>query len=1197
MLTTFALLAMGVLVRAENASDNDGLVWRLGIQDGNSGEFVPYNSGEFRTSKRILDSAGYRREQKLFIYEVPSTGGVIAKPEMPGGISGGHHAGNNTLVTQQEIVWNESLGGWRELEMRLLPGPRDLREHRLRPNENMDIDGTDIVKPALRVEFPDGQAYYRELPADLEMHVQRHGPMVIRASFKAAPGICRIKLTETSGETYGRVYGFDYLELKETDHPVALPPVVEYQSGNGFLADNVFDHRQPAELEIVFRNLQPEKEYLARVDWVNYFNHVSRRETLVLTGTGCPIARTLSCPQGETGHFRVHTTVTEAGRPLALQMGEDRAEIRLAAVRMIAPLSDAEIDGSFIGLCGQGQSSYFDPLTYPPQAQVLAYRNYRRILQIHHERVHSLQWQFLEREEGKFDWDYWDWLLAGEKEDRMRVQLGVLGTPEWLFRRHYPERETSHPRHIYFSVPPDMEKWAATCAMIARRYHGTVAEMGIWNEPSEQSIFWHQGTAEDYFTLVKVAAAAIREANPDMKIVAETVWARQLDFSARLYELGIGKYIDHPADHYMNDDRIRMVNRLLAKYGANQGLLCTEAKCDRSSPLGQIDEPSRRQAARDLFRNYLFYHANGIARTYNFELLSRTWRLFGMIGPDHTPKYTFAAMKTLANRFAGTEIHRTYDVAAGIETYAYRYVSPVRIRENGGDSILALVNREAEPQEMNLFVGRPNVTLIDLMDNARELDAPNGIVRVTVGADPVMLVGADLEAMDLASCLQAELTAGGDADRQLELQLHLAAQPQLQRATVTAILDCPVPLAAEPAELHPGQDTTIRMTLPPELRDGHYRLNLKATLHTERGEIPVERSIAVIVAKIPVGENVLPPWSDQEKAWSPWGDIQVEYPTAATVKATVKDTGGLTCTAPIAVIPGQPYHLAVKARGQGMFRVMIETLDDQGSTLAKTHNFLAEAMGESWTSLAAEWTPPRETGYVRLHWYQWQTDGWFEIEAASLVRLRPRTPVNRQLFVMPVPQRKNIVVDGQFDDWADAPWLEIKDRVGDITDGFRARCSAAWNDGTVYLAVEVTDSGHHPRGGADLWNGDSVQVDFDPGNNNSAVPSAQFGFADGSIYRYSVIPTEDIVESYKLGPAPAGTSAVVTRKDKVTRYEIAIAASAIWPNFDLRAGTSCGFSLLVNNSDETGRKGWIQWSSGIGSFRDSTLFGRMIFAD
>ena len=1197
--TALSILYCGTAQGSEN-------IWQLGIGDKSADEFLAYSSSEFKTNPEILKNPGYRAAEQSFTYHVPDRG-AIANPQMPAGISGGN-SGNLSLVRQQTIVWREKTGGLRELELQIIPaGHKKFQGHRLNPNPNMDIDGMDILRHSLRLQLPDGSVRHEFLPYDLEQYIGKHGPVVVKLTFQVKPGENRITMRETSGRTYGRCYHFDYLALKRAGQPLPKAAVIEISPGRGFLHRSIYDAAKPASVNIDLYNLRPDCAYRARIDFVNYFDRTVKTTTLpVKAGADGHVAIPAPCPEHETGHFRVRVALLENGKPVNAQMGRETAETRIAAVRMIAPFSEQEIDRSFIGLCGLSQCNLFDPYVFSEQERMDDYRAFRRLLQIHHERIHSLDWQFLEKEEGKFRWSYWDAMLDAELKDRIRVQLCILGTPEWLTRKFHPDKQYAHLFDRYNAVPPDMKKWGEVCGLIAARYKDKVREIEIWNEPSEQSIFWYQGTAKDYFELVKTASEAIRKAAPNLKIVAETVWSRQPEFTLKLYELGIGKYIDYPADHYMRDDRIGMINRLLDKVGRNRGLQCNEAKCDITGSMGQIDEASRREAAREIVRNYIYANANGVFRVYNFLLTSGTWRMWGAIGPDNTPKYTFSALKTLNNRFAGAEYCRSFSPAAGVEAYVYKYFSPQRIKENGGDNIILLVNRNDRPGEVRLFVNRPEITVVDLMDNARKVNTADGLLSLSLTADPVMLIGSDLTALELARCLRAEVkSTDTQPGKPIVMEFRLDRNDQIKQAELQLVTDELTKTTPPRFELKPGQRKTLEISLDRMPADGIYPVRLTGTLITDRMTIAVDQSFALTVASIAAGKNMLPEngLSGKRLDWVKWGDAKLEY-TPSGAKVTVNGTGAIRTVKPVKVIPDCRYYFSVKARGEGLFRVMCVVNDAKGKTIEELKNFVNGQLGGEPKTFAVEWTAPKKAAEVTLHLYLYKTAGWFEASQAEMIRLQPDMPVNRQLFQVTAAHR-NITVDGNADDWKDLPFTPLKDVVMNDyrgTEDIAAAFAAAWNDNTLYLAAKVTDNRHrNGRPDFSMWQNDSIQFDFEPYLRSTAAPTTQFGIAltekQTAVWRYTVIPTEDMVADYRSGLNPPGVRAIVVRRGNLTFYEAAIPAAAICPTFSIGPGKATGFSLLVNDNDGNGRKGWLQWSSGIGTSRDSTLFGTMTFAE
>jgi len=51
---------------------------------------------------------------------------------------------------------------------------------------------------------------------------------------------------------------------------------------------------------------------------------------------------------------------------------------------------------------------------------------------------------------------------------------------------------------------------------------------------------------------------------------------------------------------------------------------------------------------------------------------------------------------------------------------------------------------------------------------------------------------------------------------------------------------------------------------------------------------------------------------------------------------------------------------------------------------------------------------------------------------------------------------------------------------------------------------------------------------------------------------------------------------------------------AILPGQKAPLGERLAFSFLVNDNDGTGRKGWIEWTPGIGASKDPTRFAALI---
>jgi xylan 1,4-beta-xylosidase len=90
---------------------------------------------------------------------------------------------------------------------------------------------------------------------------------------------------------------------------------------------------------------------------------------------------------------------------------------------------------------------------------------------------------------------------------------------------HTSKRRFVHP-------PNDPAKWAGVCLGIIRHYndgwangyHHGIRYWEIWNEPENRPAMW-SGTDEDYFRLYRVAAVAIKNRYPDLKVGGPAVGA------------------------------------------------------------------------------------------------------------------------------------------------------------------------------------------------------------------------------------------------------------------------------------------------------------------------------------------------------------------------------------------------------------------------------------------------------------------------------------------------------------------------------------------------------------------------------------------------------------------------------------------------------------------------------------------------
>ena len=160
-----------------------------------------------------------------------------------------------------------------------------------------------------------------------------------------------------------------------------------------------------------------------------------------------------------------------------------------------------------------------------------------------------------------------------------------------------------------------------------------------------------------------------------------------------------------------------------------------------------------------------------------------------------------------------------------------------------------------------------------------------------------------------------------------------------------------------------------------------------------------------------------------------------------------------------------------------------------------------------------------------------------------------------------------------------------------------AKSCIEWDEENMYLFCEVTDDiFNQPEPAATSYKGDSVQVGIFYGNEvQVAIGQKNISFhelcmsktPDGDrVYRF--LAQDD---SHPAGDITDKCDIAIMREGNKTVYEFKIP----WTNLLMegqqpKLGDKLGFSFLVNDNDGNGRRGWIEYASGIGESKNTTLF-------
>jgi hypothetical protein len=160
-----------------------------------------------------------------------------------------------------------------------------------------------------------------------------------------------------------------------------------------------------------------------------------------------------------------------------------------------------------------------------------------------------------------------------------------------------------------------------------------------------------------------------------------------------------------------------------------------------------------------------------------------------------------------------------------------------------------------------------------------------------------------------------------------------------------------------------------------------------------------------------------------------------------------------------------------------------------------------------------------------------------------------------------------------------------------------------WDDDKLYIAAVTKDDIHNVMTGTNwgnAWSSDSIQLSFDATRSAGYAAdkahirltgglnrNGQFGLANETSLYNGYTPSRFDLNFYR------------DEENKTTYYLLGIPWPAILPaGASPQIGkTNMGYTMLVNDADAGGRKGWIMYMDGIGTGKNPALFGDLVLAN
>ena len=177
-------------------------------------------------------------------------------------------------------------------------------------------------------------------------------------------------------------------------------------------------------------------------------------------------------------------------------------------------------------------------------------------------------------------------------------------------------------------------------------------------------------------------------------------------------------------------------------------------------------------------------------------------------------------------------------------------------------------------------------------------------------------------------------------------------------------------------------------------------------------------------------------------------------------------------------------------------------------------------------------------------------------------------------------------------------WKGDRDLSGDF--------SMLWDEEYFYFYAVVTDEDFYTvTPASNLWNGDSVQFGVYHDTENALVN----GTAGRKFEEIGLAVLEGKPVAYRFvsqsGETPIGEiekgdnfDFACKREGNVQTYELKLKWSELFGyEFTPKIGDMLGFSVLLNDNDGAGRRGWMEYGSGIGTSKDVNKFVMMPLLD
>jgi len=702
--------------------------------------------------------------------------------------------------------------------------------------------------------------------------------------------------------------------------------------------------------------------------------------------------------------------------------------------------------------------------------------------------------------------------------------------------------------------------WADYAAWVAKETKDKKAVYQIWNEYNHDPFNPGKGTVSDYVNLLKASYTKIKSVNPDAKVYGMggvTFITNLYDWVEEFFKLGGQNYCDgltfHPytptkkaEDSY---EVFTKVKEIIKKYG------CEDMPISLSEiGFTQSDELGMYQAARmarfsvmayDEVENIMWYvnqmKNNANDAENNFGMI-RAW-----LEKFADPYETYSARESFLSQAFLNKIMNGAKNKAVIES-SDQNVKIHKYKAADGDNLFIIWTVDETDKDITLNIKTDKATVYDMYGNASEYALIDNKLPISIGMAPTYIKGKftdiSVSETNLVNVSTSEIETVTDDTIYLNINKNF------------------------------DDEASIVVETPENIKvvENNGFVGNRASVLLETGSDSSEKTSVVL--KVVSGENVIMKFI-----------LPVKYNDTVSLK----------------MLPS--YFRSGKWR----YNIAVKNNRRVGSASGRIEIEEPAGLNEKLKNIEFKDVPAGSTKNIYVYVPEGIKDVKTAFKAKGILSNGEVYELDSDMYFSSIVYAENKpVIDGVMNDgeWEEfAPYkLKYPSQVKSMTDWTGVEDSGGnvycmYDDDYFYISARITDN---VLGDNDeqkrVWANDSIQFAFTPERTKAAIRTEYgIGIVNGeaAMERYSFVT----VDTGVLGMNDKNDFSAIEyeinydEKTHIATYEAKFPwAQILGPDFKVGGRDSLYFSLLLNDNDGNGRRGWIEYCPGIGGAKDTTLF-------